>query len=234
MTEKGRASAEAFLFGRYVMFTEVYWHHTGRAFMAMLKRAVLELIEDAGFSPDRLVGPAAGAGSPLACDEERAITELADVARESHAMAAEELLACIRSGRRGMYRRVLSLQARTTAQDPDATADVAAREKLVAQFRAGAPRDAEAALAHALSRETGLSIRSHDVIVDLAMRKDAGADFQVLRAHGRAERMVDLSPVARALFEQFDEATKAVRVFAHPRLRGQIQAAAARRAILSM
>jgi uncharacterized protein len=238
VSEKGRASAEAFLFGRWVMFTEVYWHHTGRAFMAMLKRAVLELIEDARFSPDRLLGERAGAGSPLASDEERALVELETAAHEHHALAAEELLACIRAGRRGMYRRVLTLRGHAADHDAEAVADLAVREKLVARFRGGAPREAEAALAAALARDLGVAVRGHDLVVDLAMRKDAGADFEVLRPHRppgrRAERMVDLSPVARALFAQFDEATKAVRVFAHPRLHGQLAPDAVRRAILGL
>lgn len=41
--EKGRTAAEMMVFGRYVMFSEVYWHHTVRAATAMLQRALFEL-----------------------------------------------------------------------------------------------------------------------------------------------------------------------------------------------
>ncbi len=236
--EKGKASAEAFLFGRYVMFTEVYWHHTVRAFMAMLKRAVLELIEDADFSPDRLVGPATGAGSPLAGDEDRALLELFDAAQTRGAAAAAEIIAAIRSGRTGMYRRVLTLRARPGARDPDAAESAAARSKLVERWSGDSPRRAEDELARALSRESGLALRGHDVLVDLALRKDPGADFEVHFPYRprvlRAERIVDASPVARALYEQFDEAAKAVRVFAHPRVRERLSGDVVRRAILSL
>ena len=74
-------------------------------------------------------------------------------------------------------------------------------------------------LCRALARETGLALRGHDVLIDFALRKDSGSDFDVQFPHRpgdrRAERIVDVSPVARALFEQFDDAVKAVRVFAH-------------------
>ena len=37
--EKGRTAAELLVFARYVMFSEVYWHHAVRAATAMLQRA---------------------------------------------------------------------------------------------------------------------------------------------------------------------------------------------------
>jgi HD superfamily phosphohydrolase len=238
VTEKGKASAEAFLFGRYVMFTEVYWHHTVRAFMAMLKRAVLELVEETDFSPERLVGPAGGAGSALGSDEDRALVEIEEAALRHRAAAAAEILAGIRTGRRGLYRRVLALRAHPGRRDPDGGEDSAARSILVERWSSPSPRGAEHDLARALSRATGLEIRGHDVLVDLALRKDPGADFEVSfpqRAEGRrAERIVDVSPVARALYEEFDAAAKAVRVFAHPRLRGRLRGDVVRRAILSL
>ena len=41
MTAKGRTAAELMVFARYVMFAEVYWHHTVRAATAMLLRGRL-------------------------------------------------------------------------------------------------------------------------------------------------------------------------------------------------
>jgi len=38
--DKGRTAAELMVFARYVMFSEVYWHHAVRAATAMLQRAV--------------------------------------------------------------------------------------------------------------------------------------------------------------------------------------------------
>ena len=41
--EKGRTAAEMMVFARYVMFSEVYWHHAVRSATAMLQRAVFVL-----------------------------------------------------------------------------------------------------------------------------------------------------------------------------------------------
>ena len=39
ITEKGRTAAELMVFARYVMFSEVYWHHTVRSATTMFQRA---------------------------------------------------------------------------------------------------------------------------------------------------------------------------------------------------
>ena len=39
ITDKGKTAAELMVFARYVMFSEVYWHHGVRAATAMLQRA---------------------------------------------------------------------------------------------------------------------------------------------------------------------------------------------------
>ncbi|MEZ6077076.1 MAG: hypothetical protein R3C56_15830 [Pirellulaceae bacterium] len=43
ITEKGKTAAEMMVFARYVMFSEVYWHHTVRSATAMLQRLVYDL-----------------------------------------------------------------------------------------------------------------------------------------------------------------------------------------------
>src|SRR5690606_19435643 len=43
VTDKGRTAAELMVFARYVMFSEVYWHHAVRSATAMLQRAVYHL-----------------------------------------------------------------------------------------------------------------------------------------------------------------------------------------------
>ncbi len=42
ITEKGKTAAEMMVFARYVMFSEVYWHHAVRCATAMLQRVVYE------------------------------------------------------------------------------------------------------------------------------------------------------------------------------------------------
>ncbi len=40
ITVKGKTAAEMMVFSRYVMFSEVYWHHAVRSGTAMLQRLV--------------------------------------------------------------------------------------------------------------------------------------------------------------------------------------------------
>ena len=47
ITDKGKTAAEMMVFARYVMFSEVYWHHGVRAATAMLQRAFYLLHGDA-------------------------------------------------------------------------------------------------------------------------------------------------------------------------------------------
>lgn len=45
ITSKGKTAAEMMVFARYVMFSEVYWHHTVRAATTMFARAFYEVHE---------------------------------------------------------------------------------------------------------------------------------------------------------------------------------------------
>ena len=49
ISDKGCTAAELMVFARYVMFREVYWHHTVRSATAMLQRAVFVLREKLDF-----------------------------------------------------------------------------------------------------------------------------------------------------------------------------------------
>ena len=51
LTEKGRTAAEMMVFARYVMFSEVYWHHAVRSATAMLQRAFFQLLDRLDLAP---------------------------------------------------------------------------------------------------------------------------------------------------------------------------------------
>ncbi|MEI6847949.1 MAG: HD domain-containing protein [Chlorobiaceae bacterium] len=46
ITEKGIAPLESLLFAKYMMMRNVYWHHTSRAFSAMLRRLLEDIVSD--------------------------------------------------------------------------------------------------------------------------------------------------------------------------------------------
>ena len=45
ISAKGKVPVEIFMFGRYMMFSEAYWHHTVRAASAMVEAALSNLRE---------------------------------------------------------------------------------------------------------------------------------------------------------------------------------------------
>src|SRR5262245_42950379 len=55
ITDKGKTAAEMMVFARYVMFSEVYWHHAVRAATAMFQRAIFSLQDDV--DPERDLAP---------------------------------------------------------------------------------------------------------------------------------------------------------------------------------
>src|SRR5262249_35369167 len=91
ITEKAKTAAEMMVFARYVMFSEVYWHHTVRSATAMLQRAFFllqpQLDLDAMF---RLTEPA----------------WIAEMLRAAEGHPARELLEGLFGPTRRLYKRV--------------------------------------------------------------------------------------------------------------------------------
>src|SRR5579885_2178833 len=56
VTQKGISALNSLLHARQEMFDNVYWHHTNRAMMAMLLRAVQEAMEAGQLAPEDLYG----------------------------------------------------------------------------------------------------------------------------------------------------------------------------------
>ncbi len=91
ITEKGKTAAEMMVFARYVMFSEVYWHHTVRSATAMLQRAFSLLCQRIDFEHVLMFGDA-------------------DVVRHLQSLAvggpAAELLDGLFGPRRRVYKRL--------------------------------------------------------------------------------------------------------------------------------
>lgn len=201
--EKGRTAAELMVFARYVMFSEVYWHHAVRAATAMLQRAVwivrdridlraLVRSDDRTFAAWLLT---AAAGTPAA-----------------------DLAAGLFGSTRRLYKRVATFDSvhqpalhRACAGRPHADAVVIAER-----------------LAEGLSRRLGRTVAAAGILVDAPpAEREVEFRLQVCERPIRRDpgsrptwrRLEDLSPVVRSLArEQFDDLVKRVRVFAHPDL----------------
>jgi HD superfamily phosphohydrolase len=196
ISDKGKTAAEMMVFARYVMFSEVYWHHAVRAATAMLQRAFY-ILRDA-IDPDDL----------LMMTERPMIDALLDMAADG---PARELLDGLFGPHRRLYKRLAQY---SYFEQPEMYGRLARRP--YAEQVAFAERIA-ATLASALRRK----VTTPDVLVD-APPSELEVDFDIEVYYPKEQlyrRLGDVSPVVRTLAkEQFDDYVKRVRIFVHPRI----------------
>ena len=196
INDKGKTAAELMVFARYVMFSEVYWHHGVRSATAMLQRAFYML--HGSLDLDGL----------FRMTEAEMVSELQAVAA---AGPAGELLAGLFGPTRKLYKRLSQYSVfesqtlyRRLAGRPYAWL-VACAERLAALT----------------STALGRVIAPHEMLFD-APPVTREVEFKVdvyYRKEDRYRPFGDVSPVVRTLAqEQFDDYVKRVRIFAHPRV----------------
>ena len=203
ITEKGRTAAELMVFARYVMFSEVYWHHAVRGATAMLQRAVW-LLRDR-LDPPRLVRS----------DDRRFVEWITAAAPGT---AAAPLVDGLFGPVRRLFKRAASFDA---VRRPDIHRALAGRPYADAVT-------VSARLAIAFGRRLGRTIGPEAVLVD-APPAEREVEFRIqvrerdARTGGQAAAawrpLEDLSPVVRSLArEQFDDLVKRVRIFVDPEI----------------
>ncbi len=196
ITDKGKTAAEMMVFARYVMFSEVYWHHGVRSATAMLQRAFYLL--HGTLDLDRLFRLSEG-------------QLIAELERASEGAPAGELLSGLFGPTRRLYKR---LAQHSLFQQRDLYERLARRPYpwLVAcaeQFAA------------TVSTAVGRRIAPHEILFDAPpIHREIEFNVEVLFPKENCYRgLEEVSPVVRTLAkEQFDDYVKRVRVFAHPRV----------------
>ncbi|MFM9059449.1 MAG: HD domain-containing protein [Planctomycetaceae bacterium] len=206
ISHKGRTAAELLVFARYVMFSEVYWHHAVRTATAMLQRAVW-LVRDRLDVP-RLVRSDDASGAAL-------------LRAAAAGSPAEGLLDGLFGPTRRLWKRVASWDAahpsglhRALAGRPYAAmAAVSARLADLVSSRLGRPVPADAILIDAPPAEKEVEFR-------LQVRERPARETGSRGNPGPAwRRLEDVSPLVRSLaHEQFDDLVKRVRIFAAPEM----------------
>lgn len=143
ITPKGIGPLHALIGARQAMFDTVYWHHTNRAAMAMLLRAVQDAVEAGALAPADLVG----------VDDEELLRRLA---RPSLPASTRELVERLRARR--LYKRVLEVSPRAGRlfQRLDGLFYDPPRRKRV-----------EAALADSLAATLGEPVPDHALLIDI-------------------------------------------------------------------
>jgi uncharacterized protein len=199
LTEKGKTAAEMMVFARYVMFSEVYWHHTVRSATAMLQRLVFMLRERLCLS-DWLT---------------QTESEFANVLRQLSAAnsGAAQLGNALFGRDRSLYKRAAQF---TLSDSPEVFSAVARRPY-------GELFQLSELLAEQLSRSFGRPLHPQDIIIDappVKLEVQFQVDIRRTSQFGVAQdyvRLSDISPVVRSLAtEQFDSFVKRVRIFVAP------------------
>ena len=198
LTEKGKTAAEMMVFGRYVMFSEVYWHHTVRSATAMLQRAFYILKDGADLT------------ELFRCSEAEMIRQMFELSAGS---PAQELLEGLFGARRVLYKRMAQF---SHFENPNLYARMA-RQPFDWLVKCG--KD----FGERLGRHLGQAVEPHEVLIDAPpVKLEVQFNVQVYFAKQNCYRQLsEVSPVVQTLAQtQFDDYVKRVRIFLHPRLIG--------------
>ena len=196
LTEKGRTAAEMMVFARYVMFSEVYWHHTVRAATAMLQRAFSSIV-------DRFDRREMFRGS-----EQSMIDAMLRVSRDTE---VEPLVDGLFGERRQLFKRLAQY---SLFQQPDVY------ERLARRPYPWLVRCAEA-LSGELSLATNSKVAPEQVLIDAPPpKREIEIRIEILFPKEAIYRtLAEVSPVVQTLAtKQFDDYVKRVRVFVAPEI----------------
>lgn len=195
ISAKGKTAAELMVFARYVMFSEVYWHHAVRSATSMFARGFYDLRHR--FDPRSL----------FLMTEADAIAALRRAARDT---SAHDLMEGIFGPKRSLFKRIAEF---SLYQQPEVYRQLARRP--YADLVACATR-----LAARLSSGVGERIGASDVLIDAPPPdREVEFDVDIYFAKEDVYRPLDaVSPVVETLARtQFDDYVKRVRIFANPR-----------------
>jgi HD superfamily phosphohydrolase len=201
ISDKGKTATELIVFARYVMFSEVYWHHGVRSATAMLQRAFYILHDSIDL--DAL----------FRMTEPEMIARLREAAGDG---PAGELLSGLFGPTRRLYKRLAQyslfrkqeLYLRLARRPYPWLASCAERLAAVAGAALGSP------------------IAPHEVLFDAPpVEREVEIDDDIYYPkEDRYRSLGEVSPVVRTLArEQFDDYVKRVRIFAHPRVAPQLR-----------
>ncbi len=199
ISDKGRTAAEMMVFARYVMFSEVYWHHTVRSATAMLQRAVWLL-------QSRL-------DLMAMCNHDDAawIRALRSLAQGS---IAEPLVEGLFGKRRRLWKRGAEFNV---LDQPELHQTLARRPY-------GWLVDCSERLAKRIGAAIGQSLSAADVIIDAPpVKLEVDIAVNVVGRQGVVRGLGEVSPVVKSLAQnQFDRQVKRVRVFVTSEVRERL------------
>ncbi|MDR0520297.1 MAG: HD domain-containing protein [Planctomycetaceae bacterium] len=203
ITEKGKTAAELMVFARYVMFSEVYWHHTVRSATAMLQRLFRELFLQNKIRFDEFVQ----------MTEDEAVCFFLEISKDT---PLEKLAAGLFGTKRTIYKRAAQF---SILEQPEMYRQLAGKpygelcrraDKIDRYFTSGE---------HRSHVQDASDLSAFSVLIDAPpVKKEMEIKIDVYYPkQDRYAALEDISPVVRAMArEQFDDYAKRVRIFVHP------------------
>lgn len=188
ISSKGKTAAELLVFARYVMFSEVYWHHTVRSATAMFQRLYFNLHQTEGMKLNEKIRNSDDSGAAL-------------LFRERNTPLAEALF----GPKRFLYKQIAEFNA---YDFPEIYGQIARRpytelKEIGEQLAASLPGvEADEILIDAPSQTREIEFR--------VMIRTAPGRFRPLKEVSPVVRALAV--------EQFDDQVKRVRIYVHPRL----------------
>jgi uncharacterized protein len=194
LTDKGKTAAEMLIFARYIMFSEVYWHHAVRAATAMFQRAFFLL------------------HSSLDLDALFRLTD-APMVEGLRQAAGEGPAGELLDGLFGPTRRLYKRLAQYSFFQHQELYDQMARRPY-AWLAACGER-----FASVVSTALGRRVAPHEVLFDAPpVKREIEFDVEIFfPKENRYRPLAEVSPIVNSLAsEQFDDYVKRVRIFAQP------------------
>ena len=204
VTNKGKTAAELMVFARYVMFSEVYWHHASRAATVMFQRAVHRLISfrnDLSFI-----------GKLRRFSDRQVESRLLELCQSSESLpnnqpcrSAQKLLNALFGQERRLFKRLGEF---SSMESPSLYKRIAGR-----------PYQVVCNISDRLANKFG--VHDDQILID-APPADKEVEFKIdvfYQNENVYRPLSEVSPVVRALAkEQFDDYVKRVRIFAAPEI----------------
>ncbi|RAL24643.1 hypothetical protein DL240_00075 [Lujinxingia litoralis] len=210
---KGKVPAEMFVFSRYTMFSEVYWHHTVRAASAMVENAIAAFHSRAQIDPDDFLGYL------LRFDDEELLSWLFEHSPDPS--APRFLLGGLQTTRRRLYKRVATFSRIYAERDKQRAYETIYQMERAQLF------DLTARLSARLGSAVGVPLHPAALIIDIPPRdKDRIDSIDVVYPRARGKRFYplhQLSQVVNGIQDDFIAVVKKIRIFAEPSLAAQLR-----------
>lgn len=225
LTEKGKAPAEMFLLSRYIMFTEVYWHHCVRALIAMFKRAMADLFVENRTSALKALENIANIplqGASAGVIEREALGILISESKHRRTKIARELFKAILERRPHIYKRIYTFPP--FVHEPESQLNP--EQKEIADLHSRVIEELRGPNWLNFLKRVNQRLGTEDpsIIVDVPLKKPDRREIRICSMLGEEKGaflfLREASPIAKRLFDLFDkDATRKIRVFCRPELR---------------